>query len=289
MKVSGVGIDYLSFTLRTGRFKDVESLILEDANNEMDKFDTTGSFRAWMNAQQWNYRTGRRPYQRGRENTEKSVFVWLGGQEHVQVEVTGQGCESLRESGILDSTMFAFRERLTRLDIAIDYLTDVTPKYATAERAKRIKAYTIQESDTGSTAYVGSRKSEAFCRVYRYAPPHPRHNKLRCEFQLRKPQTIAIVNQIGAYGLNHTAQSLLNKFELSALGRVDDMSDKFRPISQDRSEDKKLTWLRKQVAPAVHDLLRKRVITEEDVYALFVEPVADKIESVDGERQQRLL
>jgi hypothetical protein len=134
----------------------------------------------------------------------KAVFkLAIGGQvlfselvSHILIEVQGQGCRALEESG----QFFAVAARaveeainITRFDLAVDFETDTDPEVFAKSRGKRWKAFGVMESETGKTAYVGAPKSSRRARVYRYTEPHERSHLLRVEMVMKKPRAVGAV------------------------------------------------------------------------------------------------
>ena len=112
---------------------------------------------------------------------------WGEVNKHVFCEMSGTCCQRVF-STIDDNTLLAsICDRCTRIDIACDIHTDVSPAIFCADRGtSHFKTSGLYTSESGETAYVGSRKGGRMARVYRYAPPHPRSHLLRVEIELKK-------------------------------------------------------------------------------------------------------
>lgn len=173
----------------------------------------------------------------------------------VLYEVSGRGCEVLRDHAALLSIFAGVYDRLTRFDYAVDIATATLPSEFANERSNDIfRSVSFIRSDTGETVYSGSPKSDRFCRVYRYHHPHPRAHLLRVEFVFRRRLARAAAEQYTQ--CENPAQFL------AQLGntwgwkhrdwRPDIASDeKIRtPIISHKDEDT-LMWLYRQVAPAM--------------------------------------
>lgn len=112
---------------------------------------------------------------------------------HIFVEFSGRACNNLDAIGELESIIRSTHERCSRIDFAVDILTDRTPKQFSASRnSKAFKSTSEIESPSGQTCYLGSRKSERMARVYRYYEPHPRSNLLRVEAEYKGDAAKAI-------------------------------------------------------------------------------------------------
>lgn len=97
-------------------------------------------------------------------------------------ELSGRAVDRVLQSISHSDLARAANGRATRLDFAVDIETDFKPEEFCDERGKSaITSGGEYHTETGSTCYVGSRKSDRMARVYRYAPPHPRSHLLRIE------------------------------------------------------------------------------------------------------------
>lgn len=214
----------------------------------------------------WEYGSGRRPYPVGYSNRDKGIFVWFGKQNHALVEFSGTGCEFLRQKGLLLQLMKSTAERVTRIDIAIDYRTEKTPSEIVSQIPKgRFKATSSVKSESGETEYLGSKKSDRYARIYRYSEPHPRHEWLRTEFVVRKPHAQVAIENTLAHGVSYAAQMLANTFKVNeVMPRLDNVDETLPAVRNDRKESKTVTWLIKQAAPAFRKLVQSGVIQNPD-------------------------
>jgi len=215
----------------------------------------------------------RRPYQQG-ASWPQGFSVYWGGQSTVLVEVSGKGCSdanvwnwlaSLHDNPNVGIMRF---NKVTRLDIATDYVTDYTPFEWVSEIGinPRIKTRNVMNSQTGQTFYVGSRKSDRFCRVYSYNRPHPRAGTLRVEFQYGKNVAGDIVQQV----LDKTAfvddiyhASIRATFNNPVAGDAGIPVKITRPSA--RSSSGSVVWFYKQVAPALAKLIDAGEITQDEI------------------------
>jgi hypothetical protein len=100
--------------------------------------------------------------------------------------LSGQACDNILQHISLRDIALSAGGRATRIDLATDLETDVTPSAFSHERSsKSFKTQGVFTSPTGETVYIGSRKSERFCRVYRFSSPHPRDKYLRVEIECK--------------------------------------------------------------------------------------------------------
>lgn len=182
-------LDYLSFTLP------IQS---EAVNNTSDLFYVAaGLLREFAGREWWDFledgqafvpEAARAPYRYSVRRMDGGIRCYGGpGRDEILYEMTGRACDPLTNLDIASDFIRPLTDRITRLDLAIDYETDVTPKqFVDAGYSQRFKTTTSMHSGTGQTEYVGSMKSELMARVYRYNEPHPRAGLLRMEAVFRK-------------------------------------------------------------------------------------------------------
>lgn len=183
----------------------------------------------------------------------------VGPQGHMLFQLSGRGCDAIRQPELSRRFVSEIAELLTRFDYAVDVRTDIEPfAFANKRWHKAFRTVSFIKSDTGATAYVGSPKSDRYCRVYRYRPPHPRSDLLRIEFVFRR-------------GMARTAAALYCEQEddshfLSKLGNTYGWNhpiwqprvrtdERINAPSVTRREEDTITWLYKQVAPALARVL----------------------------------
>lgn len=212
----------------------------------------------------WELSSGRPPYSASYRTDRGIILFWNVRLGHCLMEITGQGCEFLRGVKMLNPLIQRMKSRLTRIDLAVDMQTECTPSSFLAQsQSARFKSRASMLSDTGHTEYVGSRNSERYCRVYRYAPPHPRANLLRSEFVFRKQNAKLFAQSAVECGFDLTALAL-------GAGQIygfehDDWNLKGDEIALDswtpeRAQGKTVRWLISQVAPAFKRLVNEGVI-----------------------------
>ena len=285
MDVKSVHVDWLS-----------ASFILSDvtmgemaATTEFKKFVETmpDNINAIFTHPAWEQSHGRKPYKGGYHNQTLGVFVWLGGQNNVLIEVTGKGVQTLRDADVLSDYMLFTKQRTSRIDIAVDIETDTRPVDVVAEiDTGRFKSRSSMTSQHGETEYIGSRKSERYCRVYRYNEPHPRHKLLRVEFVVKRPQCEYVIESIMQAGRSYTAQQLANTFGLGDMLKLENHNEAMPATRNDRKNSKTEAWLIRQAAPAFQRLVKEGTI--EDWREWLETYFLRNIVSMDGEEQQKL-
>jgi len=184
------------------------------------------------------------------------------GLSHMLIEVNGQGCAKLREAGAEEFVLAHVADAVTRVDIAAD-IPDVTPdEIVEAGVSDRFRSRTRSVSDTGTTIYIGSRKSERFARVYRYAPPHERSGECRVEIVSRKRYAKDLAHAIVENGLERAGRSSMAVYEWEHPALAANAAEKLSGRSIDKKSSKTEVWLIRQAAPAFKRLVREGVIDD---------------------------
>lgn len=234
----------------------------------------------WNASVQGSYVIHRKPYKFGAQFPQGFSVFW-GGQSTILVEVSGRGCSQVNVwewlASLQNGVINKFRlNKVTRLDLASDYETDLTPFEMVSKLGinPRIKTRNVQNSKTGQTFYVGSRKSDRFCRVYSYNRPHPRAGLVRVEFQFNKGVAGTVVRQIldGDAHVDTTFHSAVRAtFENSLEG---DMRIPVRVTREyERTDAGTLVWIHSQVVPALATMVQKGEITLDEL----VKAVQDRL------------
>jgi len=188
---------------------------------------------------------------------------------HATVEISGQGCERLILEGKLENVLRGCAERLTRIDIACDIETEVMPLAFTSILSHdRMRSSGYYRSDTGETAYIGSKQSERFARVYRYFEPHPRSHLLRVEHVFRREYAKVVAKNIVEYGVSSIAKSTGEIFGWShSIWNVDNTAEVDLSItSPEKNAGKTVSWLVRSVAPAIQRLIADGTIRDPEQF-----------------------
>jgi hypothetical protein len=213
--------------------------------------------------------TPQRPYRKGYSCPNVGFRInadWK--RKEVLIVFNGQACEMVR--GISQAAIIELLVRVeatgTRLDFATDIETLVSPSDV-QERgwSKRIISKSYIQTQQGNTLYIGSRKSDAFCRVYKYNPPHPRSNKLRVEFELKKQRARAVAGIAIVDGVATAARSVAARYEFGHAAILGAFAGRIRQIKTEahmRSMASTEMWLLTQAAPAFLRLVREGVISD---------------------------
>lgn len=141
------------------------------------------------------------------------VLQWSPGNPFALCEISGRSVDVVLRSVPLLSLAQAAGGRATRLDIAVDFETDITPEaFVASGYSERIKSKSSVDTETGSTRYVGSRSGGRFARVYRYAYPHPRAHLLRVEIETKGDFAKIICAQLCETSLTSIISAVNNSF-----------------------------------------------------------------------------
>jgi hypothetical protein len=267
---SNVAIDYLSFTVDlVNKIDDANTALEVIASQFISDFGYEFYEAILMRSSGWEIAAGYRPYKFGYQNKEVGIFCHFGGHDNALIQFSGNGCKFLAMAGLLNKVISVAHSRVTRLDIAIDIPTETMPVDFIKEGYNgRIKSDAIINSAQGQTVYLGSRKSEKYCRVYRYFEPHPRAKKLRVEYETKKKYARAVALSIHESGLETTAQSISDYYEWGHedMPKLSELSEQIQTETSQRSDSKTLLWLMKQCAPAFQRLVTNGTISEPEQF-----------------------
>lgn len=207
----------------------------------------------------------------------KNINLWWGGTaNHVLCEISGVGCQLLRDEDAMLVSVSNVADRATRLDIAVDLPDAGNPRDFVAAKAQNRFPITQQhDTDTGWTQYAGSVKSDRYARVYLYAPPHPRAGILRVEHVLRAKFAKQASVQLTADGLPKLITVLGNTFGWEhPRWQPSIVTDgKLRVQRHDKSDAGSLRWLIKSVAPALARMHKSGLINLDNFIDVHVRPL----------------
>jgi hypothetical protein len=270
-----IQIDWLSFTAPLPDRKRNITLGAEIdlATRIFDKYPMLdylrGNYRHHNGAEGLILAKARFPYKNSLKNTDNSLRLFFDrDHDHVLAEISGQGCQQLYREGNLNFLLRLAEQRLTRIDLAYDVRCDHDPETVYKEIPDtKFRSSGSQISDTGKTVYVGSRKSQRYARIYRYAFPHPRHDLLRFEMVFRKEQAKYVGGSVLQQGLEATIRSAgavfgFDNCEVWQLESAKGITA-YRP---ERGRAKSERWFYSQVVPAIRRMISEGILTESEVY-----------------------
>lgn len=264
-------IDWISFTV------DIDlhgATKIWSIQNNLDKALERGMGGLWRELADavplWELSSGRAPYRQSYRSEQGITIYFNVTVGHCLMEISGRGCDFLRSRGLLERTCIEMMGRVTRVDLAVDLLTETTPKeFLSVGTSGRFKSRGSVVSDTGATEYVGSRKSERYCRVYRYAPPHPRSSYLRTEFVFRKRNAQLFIESLIEANWDYKACALgagaVYGFEHEAWSITGDEIP-LTSYTPERRSGKTVMWMINQVAPAFKKLVADGVIEDPEQF-----------------------
>jgi len=282
-------IDYLSFTLpiNAGGVGHSDELYTEI----QWQFEQRGLFglQGLLSVDKPTRNGKRKIYGTGLRWEANNVNLWWGGEDgianHVLCEISGVGCQLLRDEGAMLPTVQGVADRATRLDIAID-IEDSPPtprEFVTLKAQNRFPITQQNDTQTGLTQYAGSRESERYARVYVYLPPHPRAGVLRVEHVMRSKYAKQAVLYLLANGMPSIVSTLGNTFgwEHPRWKPAIVTEGKLRVTRADKSDAGTLRWAIKAVAPALAKMHRNGLIDLDVFVERYVRPLIDPPNSLD--------
>lgn len=211
---------------------------------------------------QFEQRKGRAPYNVGFERADKGVYIFAHpALTHFLIEITGHGCTEIADNPLLNDFIAEITPRLTRMDIATDILTETNPiEFAQQRDTGRFRSHSEFVSESGTTAYVGSRTSNRYARVYRYNEPHERAKLLRVETVVKSQDAQNTARALLQNGVDSVAKSLGEQFgwyhpdwkpETTSAAEI----EVYRP---ERKEGKTMFWLNDTVAKTLVRLSKEK-------------------------------
>lgn len=250
-----ISVDWLSFTFEMTDAQEAFSFELWGrAAKELQK-QLPLAYLALVKDWQFVPKLGRAPYNASQQREDAGVMIFAHQKlPHSLVEVGGKGLDTL---GSLDAELALLKSvahRLTRVDIACDIFTEVRPDEFAGQRDEgRFKAWSEAVSESGHTVYIGSKSSDRYARVYRYNPPHPRHQFLRVEHVLKAEQARVAAAQIDEVGIEAFVALIGNTFgwkhELwQPSVNTDEAAAAWRP---ERRQGKTVAWVYGSVLPCI--------------------------------------
>lgn len=222
--------------------------------------DNNPSFmEAFGRPKDWQIVKPRAPYSYARRTDDATRTLYVHPlASHFTLEVSGTHCQ--RIAHLIPLVCRDFAGAFSRLDVAVDMATETTPTtFTKAVVAGRIKTRSEMVSSSGETVYLGSRSSERFARIYRYAAPHPRSHLLRAEFQLKGQYANAAAEAIAAgETVASVAAGLGQAFGFThADWKPGDDPPKALKVATHAQSGSTVYWLTTTVAPLLRRLRRE--------------------------------
>lgn len=185
------------------------------------------------------------------------------GLGHVLIELSGRGCQALRDADLFDVALAGACSHLTRLDLAVDMDPGCDPRaFVKEHKPTRFSCDSTFTSRTGITCYVGSTKSDRFARVYRYKAPLPRSGTMRAEHVFRGDWARRVGQLIVAKGLPAAAQYCGQVWGWAHSAWDVAESDSLIKVSRELAtrHPNQVLWLLSQVFPAMRRMEQEGII-----------------------------
>lgn len=252
-----VKIDYVSMTSSEFHVSPQDSTI---AHHHVD-IEATIVW-AWMCSQrdfnpddmQWRPVSPRSGYTRSAQHPIGARYFAGHATAKPLLELGGAACDYLQGKGQLLPLIERNIDGVTRIDFAGDIVTDLTPAdFLSFGRSPRHLSAGRAVSATGETEYIGAPTSDRRCRVYRYAPPHPRADALRVEAILRRELAKAAALELSSRSIEDVWSAACQPFSFKCpLWRQPAQSLSPREtLRNEPTNASRLRWLEKQIRPAV--------------------------------------
>jgi len=274
-----IKIDWISFSVLTDTSR------MEDDRDAPKQFvaaldNLHPELSQWLQLEmEFEAGNGRAPYSTSFGRVDQGLRIFVNAKVgHALCEISGKGCDTLIASGKMEAVLDAVRQRVTRIDIACDILTDERPKpWAEDRHIGRFTSSSYVISESGETFYVGAKTSDRYARVYRYNSPHERAAFLRVEYVVKAENAKIMANAVLAQGLRPVVAALWNSFGWhrgkDSLDATPAEITLYRP---DRREGKTLFWLSDTIAPLLVRLSNDGVL---DLETWLNENVRPKIKA----------
>lgn len=194
------------------------------------------------------------------------TYIFANRRGLVLIEHTGQGCDNLEANGMLLDVIKRVHGRITRLDLALDIHTNVTPAEFVSKRGEtRVTARGTQVSKTGATEYIGSRKSDRTCKVYRYFGKHPRAHLLRIEYTYRKEQANVAASFVLKEGIDETVKRAGSAYAWEHEVYLKADAEPIPAWRPERRSGKTVAWIYSQCIPAIQRMINEGALSLDEI------------------------
>lgn len=214
----------------------------------------------------------------------------------VHVSFSGRSLKSLLEQGVAGTTMLAWalegNGKISRLDLAIDvFEVEIDPialakcpRIALEPGSARKWSY-IKGNDGGTTAYIGSRKSERFLRIYDKAAEQRIKDMFWTRFELELKGDSARAAAKVFMGLSDgerpeyikgLIKNLFNPNDNVFQGAMRGTAEPLKTVKD--TDDNTLDWLLSTVARSVAKTMARR--GDVDVWGMLVEAVHENLKAM---------
>jgi len=284
-----VFVDWLSFTL-PGHHESGEDrkamldLVMRSVRRNLGHLWPTVT-----DAQEFEWAGGRAPYLYRVLRKDHGVSILFDRRRpEILIEMTGLGCQTAWARHDLVELMATVNASVTRVDLTADLLTAISPGAFVGEGySQRFKSVSSMVSESGETWYIGSWKSDRFARVYRYAPPHPRADKLRVEHVFRDNAATVCCQTIAREGFLKTMAMVGATFQWQHPAWAEahfDTAERLVTARDPKSSRDSVHWVYSQVVPALTRLLVSgRLDWSEFLGTMYNNLIAEGYSPLDGD------
>lgn len=202
---------------------------------------------------------GRKPYSASVYYNTGTRIYFNHKLDHALVEISGEGCSRIFSQQMGEFLLQLVRANVTRLDVACDIETDVSPaEFASSRAPGRFKSFSHIQSDTGETCYIGSMSSNRYARVYKYESPHPRAGLLRVEHVFRQEDARKVIEFGFARGMDELLAQIAKIYGWTHdCWTIEPASERELTAHREEREDAAtVKWLYDTVAPSIARLVK---------------------------------
>lgn len=186
---------------------------------------------------------------------------------HYFIELSGRACNNLDAIDALQPIIRETSARCSRIDFAVDIPTPETPEHFSANRnSKAFKSNGTIVSPSGTTCYLGSRKSERMARIYRYNEPHPRSGLLRVEAEYKGDAAKAFAKHLAETDVRTACLAAHKPFGWNDptwnIGEIDTLKVPYK--SYNPSNASTIRWLYGDVITALRKAIENNLVDLDD-------------------------
>jgi hypothetical protein len=257
-------IDYYAFTTPARlAFSEVTNEIQEFVQNTFVSLLESGITKQSL-CTGWNIERAKGFYSHRLRHEASGIALSFGTiNPHIYVELSGKACDYMASANVLGSLITKTAKSCSRIDFAVDFITDVQPsEFSSNRNDTRWKFCSHIVSASGTTDYIGSRTGERMARVYRYNPPHPRAHMLRVEAEYKGDAAKAIVKELESRSLDDVSLAAHAPFgwthSIWASGDVDAVKIPYSSHTPDNAAT--VRWLYGVVASSIRSAIQNGLI-----------------------------
>lgn len=269
-------IDWLSFTFKVDNTGCENDKLMAQRAWDALEYELGSLLHLFSGGGEFKPEKGRKPYSISYRTQDGGIAVFFNHKlDHMLVEISGKGCERVFSNEQGQSLLRIVGKRTTRIDIACDMVCETNPLDFVKSRSEgRFKSHSEFVSESGTTAYVGSKSSNRYARVYRYNQPHPRAHLLRAEHVFRGDDAKIVVTQVLNVGLHAISAWCGELFGwLHPSWEIKEASElEIKAHRPERGDAKTVFWLYETVAPVIIRLHKEGILDFADFFREAIAP-----------------